>query len=58
MDYTQFKQLVRDMRTAQNGYFKTSRMDAKLKQEYLEDSKRLEAQVDKFLREETEPKLF
>lgn len=58
MTFDEFKKTVRDMRTAQNGYFKTSRTDHNLKQQYLMDSKRLEAQVDKFLREENEPKLF
>ena len=58
MTFDQFKQTVKAMRTAQKNYFKTPRVEADLKQQYLMESKQLEATVDKFLKDESEPKLF
>lgn len=47
MDAKAFFDLVASMRDAQNGYFKTPAAAYRQKQDYLEQSKRLEAEVDK-----------
>lgn len=45
MTYDEFKSLVRQMRAAQVSYFKTRA------RYHLEDSKKLERQVDEYLKE-------
>lgn len=52
-----FKSLVARMRKAQKNYYKTRGTDP-LKKTYLEESKKLEREVDNALTEETNPKLF
>lgn len=47
MDAKAFFDLVASMRDAQNSYFKTPAAAYRQKQDYLEQSKRLEAEVDK-----------
>jgi len=50
MNEAEFTALVREMRKAQQGYFKTPYSQRETKQDFLKKSKQLEAQVDKELK--------
>lgn len=62
MDYEQFKVLVRKMRKAQTNFFKAKSGNTinciSDKKAFLQESKRLETEVDKFLKEDDRPQLF
>jgi hypothetical protein len=57
MTVTQFKDLVRQMRKAQQQYYATAR-DNSQKNSLLVLSKQLEKEVDQELKKDVEPKLF
>jgi hypothetical protein len=57
MTVTQFRELVRQMRKAQQQYYATAR-DNSQKNSLLVLSKQLEKEVDQELKKDVEPKLF